>query len=246
MFDQILTQNLAARGAKVEDLISALAHIGLNNCPSLVYGSALRQNFDHQSDIDIICCTAQRSILHRVEVLEKMRLDIRVYDTRSLLLEVDALLSRGQSFLAKALIDGLPITGNWRGVKEFCSIRISGKPPYSSAEATNAVHGLLSDMHRAASPLVRQAKSSMLILRLAEFYLLKHGHWISTGDRLIQQFETTFPERSESLVKAARTYVSRGDLLQLTERAKELLGVDEILFSPMIVDRRRRTSLVEN
>lgn len=234
---EALTANLARAGLTVDKLREVLAGEGFGSNPALLHGSALRRQFDEHSDIDILVIAPNVSAAHVCIPCASTRLDIAVFSISRLHQELVGETSRGWDGIARTLMDGVPLQGEWRSVQDEARRLTASAPSVNFKLVRNRARSVFHDMARrdADSRIERLMLAKELVDAYCDILLRNHGFWSSNGVVALRRLKANLPHCFARLDFAVSAYVSQGKLEPLEEILAAQLGPTLQVFEPLRV-----------
>jgi hypothetical protein len=233
----LLERNLAGVGLRIEDICSAIAEIGQPQWPVFVHGSVLTENFDSESDIDIICCGGFSACDHVITFYSGVRLDIKFYNWKYLTRELENDIYRGQDGLCQALAQGLPIKGEWKILVEYAKQSLKATPIFPKERIQNYLAGVFSDLRKPLTRLERIGVAGDLMRTLCEAKLLASAEWSAQGRVLYARACQHDAALAQQLEVALSDFIDTGDFDPLKKIAAAILGTGSVQFVAMKYSR---------
>lgn len=228
----IFDQNLQTRGLSLQALRDEIAQYGFADHPAVVHGSVLSERFDEFSDIDIMIVTQRPGLFQEIRLIKGARLDICIININRLLAEMSAEVSKGWDGLARTIVNGFILSGNWEVLHKHAAQLIRQAPEASIDKANNRLASLLSDLYRKSSTsiLERVWFCNELISIVGDIHLRSNGKWSTGGRELVLRFEAVHSDEAEALTQIANRFIATGRPTEFERFISERLGIEPRQF----------------
>jgi hypothetical protein len=233
---ETLNANLTLASVNLDDLKELCARLGYARAPVLLHGSVLSDRFDQDSDIDVFICAAGVSAMHVLTYIGQQRIDVAALGPERLLNTIDENSKNGHDDLARIVLEGYPIAGNWQAIRDFSECRTAILPSFNIIRSKNLIVGTLHELQAGRrGHLERIGQASRLVDIIATAILRSAGLWVTNGPVLLRRLEQHDPQAAVQLDEAFRAFLRSGTTEEFLAICRERIGVDELRHQPILV-----------